>query len=148
MKIKALILAVTLTAIIMTLCFMMNNVAGPPWDPAGNVPFRTWAHNVQLWVNVSSSRLAPHQQASAIILGLRGVAGEFARTIPQGALQFGAAIQGTHTDPVTYLMYTLQQRFGPLEDERALSAGTVLLDFAARRNFTRCAHSYVPWATS
>ena len=41
-------------------------------------------------------------------------------------------IEGTHTDPVTYLLYSLANRFESLEDERSLLSGTQLLDFTSR----------------
>ena len=104
---------------------------GPPWDPAGNVPFRTWVREVQAWLNVTSARLQPSQQAVAIQLGLRGVARDYALTIPPAAVNFGAVMEGTPTDPVTYLLYLLANRFEALEDERSLSSGTQLLDFTS-----------------
>ena len=105
------------------ICHMLGSgaVTGPPWDPAGNVPFRTWTREVQAWLNVTSSRLQPSRQAAAIQLGLRGVAREFALTIPPAAINFGAVIAGTPTDPVTYLLYTLGNRFEALEDERSMA---------------------------
>ena len=41
-------------------------------------------------------------------------------------------IEGVQTDPVTYLLYSLGNRFEALEDERALQSGTQLLDFSHR----------------
>ena len=105
---------------------------GPHWDPAGSVPFRTWIREVQAWLNVTSARMQPSQQAAAIQLGLRGVAREFALSIPPAAISFGAVIEGVATDPVTYLLYTLGDRFEALEDERTMTSGTLLLDFSSR----------------
>ena len=109
-----------------------NMMTGPPWDPVGTAPFRTWIREVHLWLNVTSSRLQPSQQAAAIQLGLRGVAREFALTVPVAAINFGANIEGTATDPVTYLLYTLGNRYEALEDERTLMSGQLLLDFTSR----------------
>eukprot|EP00975_Prorocentrum_lima_P048430 10128829-Prorocentrum_lima.AAC.1 len=89
----------------------------PSWDPAGTTPFRTWLREVQAWLNVTSARLMPNQQAAAIQLALRGVARELALTIPPAAVTNGAVINGVHTDPVTYLLYVLASRFEALEDE-------------------------------
>ena len=116
-------------------CHMMagNMMTGPPWDPAGTVPFRTWVREVQAWLNVTSSRLQPSQQAAAIQLGLRGVAREFAVTIPAAAINFGANIEGTATDPATYLLYTFGNRYEALEDERTLMSGQLLLGFIPAR---------------
>ncbi len=108
-------------------------VQGPPWNPANNIPFRTWVREVQAWLNVTSPRLAPSQQAAALQLGLQGTARDVALSIPPPVIQHGAQIQGVPTDPVTYLIYTLANRFEVLEDERALDSGARLLDFRGRR---------------
>ena len=123
-----------ITIMFLVVCHMMggNTTTGPPWDPAGNVPFRTWIREIQAWLNVTSTRLQPSQQAAAIQLGLRGVAREFALTLPPAAIHFGAVIEGTPTDPVTYLLYTLGNRYEALEDERSLMSGTQLMDFTSR----------------
>jgi len=109
-----------------------TTVRGPPWDPSGTVTFRNWMREIGAWLNVTSSRLSPTQQAAAIQLGLLGTAREFAMTLPPSAISFGAAINGTHTDPVTYLLYTLGNRFEALEDERTLTSGNAILDFTRR----------------
>ena len=66
--------------------------AGPTWDPAGTTSFEEWAREVAAWLNVTSSRLNPSQQAAALQLGLRGVARQFALTFPPAVIQHGAAI--------------------------------------------------------
>ena len=76
--------------------------------------------------------LNPSQQAAAIQLGLRGIAREFALSIPPAAINFGATINGIPSDPVTYLLHTLGARYEALEDERPTGAGTALLDFTSR----------------
>ena len=83
-----------------------NLTTGPSWDPNGTTPFRIWIREVQAWLNVTSSRLSPSQQAAALQLGLRGIARDFALTIPPAAINFGAVINGVQSDPVTYLLYT------------------------------------------
>ena len=105
------ILSLTLTGIVGHMYATAGSHNGPHWDPAGNVQFRTWIREVQAWLNVTSNRMGASQQAAAIQLGLRGVAREFALTIPPAAISFGAAIEGVATDPVTYLLYTLGNRF-------------------------------------
>lgn len=60
------------------------------------------------------------------------MARELALAIPPAAINFGAIIEGVQTDPVTFLLYTLGNRFADLEDERSLSLGTQLLNFTAR----------------
>ena len=75
-----------LAALLAVLCHMhMGNLnVCPTWDPAGTVPFRTWVREVQAWLNVTSQRSLPPQQAAAIQLSLRGVARNLAMTIPPG----------------------------------------------------------------
>ena len=109
-----------------------NNQNGPPWDPAGNIPFRDWMREVGAWLNVTSARLSPTAQAAAIQLGLRGTARTFAMAIPPEAITFGASINGVRTDPVTYLIYTLGNRYEALEDERTMLHGTSIIDFRGR----------------
>ncbi len=81
---------------------------------------------------MTSTRLTPTAQAAALQLGLRGTARAFALTIPPAAITFGAAINGVPTDPVTYLLYVLGNRFEALEDERTMTSGNQVLDFRAR----------------
>ena len=67
---------------------------GPAWDANGTVPFRRWLAHVQAWLNVTNGRLSPSAQASAIQLGLRGLAREYALLLPPQAISFGAQING------------------------------------------------------
>jgi len=101
----------------------------PTWAPAGNVSFRRWTQNLAVWLNLTSTRMAPPQQAAAIQLALRGAAHELALTIPAAAIQSGAMVNGTPTDPVTYLIFQLANRFEAMEDERTMEHANVLLDF-------------------
>ena len=117
----------------MWLLTMYGSSQNPPsWDPAGTTSFRSWLRELQAWLAMTSARLGPSQQAASIQLCLRGVARDFALSIPPAAINFGATINETPTDPVTYLLYTLGIRYEALEDERALSSGTQLLDFQSR----------------
>ena len=109
-----------------------STTQGPPWDPAGNVPFRVWVRELQPWLNVTQGRLNPTAQAAAIQLGLRGLARLFALQLPPTAITFGAQISGVMADPVTYLLWTLGNRFEALEDERTMISGTQVLDFRGR----------------
>ena len=126
-RISYLLLAATLAAGFATVSLMMSGgfgdmAQGPTWDPAGNVPFRTWVREVSSWLNVTSTRLNPTAQAAALQRGLRGIARGFAMSIPPAAISFGANINGVMTDPVTYLLFTVGNRFEALEDERSLQA--------------------------
>ncbi len=109
-----------------------STVYGPSWDPAGTVTYREWVREVTVWLNATSTRLTPTAQAAAIQLGLGGTARRYAMMIPSAAITFGASINGVHTDPVTYLLYVLGNRFEALEDERTMLSANLVLDFTAR----------------
>ena len=92
----------------------------PPWDPAGNVPFREWLLELQAWLNLSNGRMHASAQESAIQLAMRGIARRFALSIPVAAITYGAAINGVPTGPVTYVLYCLPNRFEALGDARSM----------------------------
>ena len=102
---------------------------GPYWDPSGNVLFRSWVREVHAWLNVTSGRATPQQQAAALQRGLGGLARTLAMRVPSNIINFGVEIDGVRTDPVTYLMFYLSIKFEHLEDERQLAQGTELIDF-------------------
>ncbi|MCP4469064.1 MAG: hypothetical protein GY813_20255, partial [Halieaceae bacterium] len=102
---------------------------GPYWDPQGNVPFREYVYEVNAWLNVTSGRMTPQAQAAAIQRGLGGLARTLAMRVPPDIINYGADIDGVHTDPVTYIMFLLSMKFERLEDERQLTSGTQLIDF-------------------
>ena len=77
----------------------------PTWDPNGPVSFRRWTRELMAWLNLTSRRMGPNNQAAAIQLALRGVARELAFSIPPQHIQFGAQVNGIPTDPVTYILY-------------------------------------------
>ena len=56
---------------------------GPTWDPAGNVPFREYVREVHAWLNVTSGRLTPPQQAAALQRGFGGHARTIAMRVPR-----------------------------------------------------------------
>ena len=56
--------------------------------------------------DVTGTRLHTTAQAAAIQRGLRGLAREYAMSLPPAAITFGGAINGVMTDPVTYLIYS------------------------------------------
>ncbi len=109
-----------------------NTTEGPSWDPAGQVPFRTWINEVHAWLNVTSSRLTLSAQATAIQRGLRGNARRLAMATPPAAIAMGAAINGVNTDPVTYLLHQIANRYSELEDERTMTMGRAIVDFRRR----------------
>ena len=67
-------------------------IRGPFWDPAGQVPFRTWVREVHSWLNVTSGRCTSQQQAAALQRGLEGLARVLAMRIPSNNKNFGAEI--------------------------------------------------------
>ena len=97
-------------------------------------PYREWTREVQVWLNATNTRLNATAQAAALQLALRGTARTFAMSIPAAAITHGAAINGVATDPVTYLLYVLGNRFEQLEDERTMILGNLVLDFRGRSN--------------
>ena len=110
---------------------MLNLNSPQTWDPAGPVPFKDWLSEVQAWLNLTSGRMTMSAQASAIQLAMRGLAKNFALSIPPAAITYGAMINGIATDPVTYLLYCIATQFEALEDERSMKSGTQVLDFVA-----------------
>ena len=109
----------------------------PRWDPAGRTSFRRWVRELMAWVNFTSSRLTPAQQAAAIQLrGLGGVAYEYIIDIPPQCIMFGVNLNGVPTDPVTYILHLLGERYEQNEQERALSDQMLILDFQVRRSDT------------
>lgn len=87
---------------------------------------------VGVWLNVTHGRMSPTAQAALIQMGLRGTARQFAMEIPPVATTYGAQINGTMTDPVTYVMYSLANRYEALEDQRVMQSGTAVLDCVSR----------------
>ena len=55
-------------------------------------------------------------------------------SIPPAVITHGAIINNVPTDPVTYLLYILANRFEALEDERIMQSGTAVLDFTRQPN--------------
>ena len=114
---------------------MQNNAQShtfpTPWDPAGSVPFKDWLVELQAWLNLTTGKMTMSAQASAIQLSMRGIARTFALALPPAAITHGAQINGIHTDPATYVLYCIANRFESLEDERSLKSGTQVLDFVA-----------------
>ena len=92
-----------------------NDMTAPQtWDPAGPVPFKDWLLEVQAWLNLTSGRMTMPAQASAIQLAMRGLARKFALSIPPAAITYGAVINGINTDPATYLIYCVANKFEAL----------------------------------
>ena len=50
--------------------------------------------------------------------------------MPPQYIQNGAVINGVQTDPITYLLYLMGNRWENTEDERITTDGTAIFDFA------------------
>ena len=64
---------------------------------------------------------------------MRGTARKLVFNIPPQFIQFGAIINGRKTDPVTYILYILGNRFEQTEEERAISDGFAIQRFFPMR---------------
>ena len=71
------------------------------------------------------------QQATSIQLALRGAAQTWAINLPQEIMTRGGIINGRQTDPISYIVHCLSQRWGQPDDERAAMASHRLLNFQA-----------------
>ena len=94
----------------------------PTWSPDGEQALRSWSRELQAWINVTSARMTTTQQAAAIPLSTRGIAYDFALTIPSQSINFGAVVNGRPIDPVTYILFLLRSRYEALEGERRCRA--------------------------
>eukprot|EP00959_Pyramimonas_sp_CCMP1952_P066529 1388947-Pyramimonas_sp.AAC.1 len=73
--------------------------------------------------------MTPQAQAAAIQRGLGGLARTPAMRVPPDIINYGAGIDGVHTDPATYIMFLLSMKFERLEDERQLTSGIQFIGF-------------------
>ena len=65
---------------------------------------------------------------------LEGAAKELSRQIPPQIIVQGGVINGTQVDPLTYLMHSLQERFGNLGEEVHVQAVTELMTFQRKHH--------------
>ena len=94
-----------------------GSLTAPTWDSEGNVPFREYYTELMAWLAVTGPKNPPQAQAGAIQLAMRGTARKLVFNIPPHFIQFGAIINGRRTDPVTYILYALGNRFEQTEEE-------------------------------
>ena len=108
----------------------------PRWEPSmeTTLPFRTWMQDLMLWTIYTD--MSPPQQTAAIITQLGGAARDLARTLTPAEVYSGGVINGTHLDPVSFLLHGLSARFAPLDEENRLRAAQDLLSFARRAGET------------
>ena len=120
-----------------SLCLMIpsnpNILRTPPgWGPEqeSTYPFRQWSRDILLWSIASD--MDPARKAASVMLVLRGAAKELARQIPPQAVVRGGLVNGVAVDPLTFLMHSLQERFGNLGEEVRVQAITELMSFHRR----------------
>ena len=82
-----------------------------------NYSFREWSRDVLLWQLRSDPDSDDSRRAAAIVAQLRGSARAWSQQIPAGVLLNGGAINGVPTDPVTFVMHSLAERFAILGEE-------------------------------
>ncbi|CAK8988411.1 unnamed protein product [Durusdinium trenchii] len=106
----------------------------PSWSPEleGSYPFRQWARDIMLWSIATD--MEPARKAASVMLVLKGAAKELSRQIPPQAVVEGGVVNGTPVDPLTFLMHTLQERFGNLGEEVRVQAVTELMSFSRKGN--------------
>ena len=74
------------------------------------------------------------EKTALVMLSLRGAAKELSRQIPPQIIVQGGVINGTQVDPLTYLMHSLQERFGNLGEEVRVQAVTELMTFQRKHH--------------
>ena len=101
----------------------------PSWCPEHErtYSFRRYMADLQLWIMVTD--LAPHAQAAAIVMRLEGAASELARSFTTDQLMRGDQVQGQPVDPVTFVIATLQDKLGQLEEGKPLNRHDRALGF-------------------
>jgi len=106
-----------------------NHRVPPPWGPnmEPRVCFRDWAWQVMVWSIYSD--LDHRRKAAALVLQLRGGALQLVRSLPPQTLLLGGMVNGVATDPMTYIMHALSERYSRLGEETRLSAIAELFNF-------------------
>jgi len=139
-RLRVLVFAIALFGICSLVSCMQNTGGsgeprGPkPWGPEmeERYPFRHWNRDVLYW-SIASTH-SNTRKAACVLMSLRGAAEEFARMYPADAITGGGIINGINTDPLTYLMHTLSERFSQLGEETRLAAMTELMHFRRNQN--------------
>ena len=108
------------------------NAWGPEMEQ--NYSFRQWSRDVLLWSIANEAD--PSRKAASVMLVLRGAAKELARQIPPQVIVQGGVINGVQVDPLTYLMHSLQERFGNLGEEVRVQTITELMGFQRKNHET------------
>ena len=74
------------------------------------------------------------RKTAAVISQLQGSAREFSRSLPPNAILTGGIVNGTPTDPLTFLMFQLSTRYARLGEGARLRAVGDLLSFGRDAN--------------
>ena len=98
-----------------------GGLQAPEWNSEGPQTFREYYTELMAWLAITGARHPPSAQAGALQMAMRGTARRIVFRIPPQFIQFGAIINGRRTDPVTYILYVLGNRFEQTEQERAIS---------------------------
>ena len=94
--------------------------------------FSTWSRDILIWSIATDGDAS--RKAASVISQLQGSAREFSRTLPPQTILTGGTVNGTQTDPLTFLMYQLSTRFARLGEEVRLGAVGDLLSFGRESN--------------
>jgi hypothetical protein len=131
--------AVLFVALSAAVCMMMpgqSNALRVPnaWGPEmeATYSFRQFSRDVLLWSIATDAD--PSRKTALVMLSLRGAAKELSRQIPPQIIVQGGVINGTQVDPLTYLMHSLQERFGNLGEEVRVQAVTELMTFQRKHH--------------
>ena len=111
----------------------------PVYDPDDrSQSFRAYMTDLMHWC--MGTRLAPHEQAVAIVRRLRGTARDMGRTLTPAELFNGGIVNGEQLDPVTYICAGLHRQFAQLDEETRMQAMTEFVAFARNpmRTSPRC----------
>ena len=106
----------------------------PAWSPEmeHQYSFSTWSRDILIWSIATDGDAS--RKAASVISQLQGSAREFSRTLPPQTILTGGTVNGTQTDPLTFLMYQLSTRFARLGEEVRLGAVGDLLSFGRESN--------------
>ena len=87
----------------------------PAWSPEmeSQYSFTNWSRDVLIWAIMADGDAA--RKAAAVISQLQGSARELSRSLPPNAILAGGVVNGTPTDPLTFLMFQLSTRYARLE---------------------------------
>ena len=104
----------------------------PSWGPEQEerYSFRHWSRDILVWSILTD--LDQRRKAAAVILQLRGGAQELVRSLPPMTIINGGMINGNPTDPMTFVMHALSERYARLGEETRLAALTELMQFTRR----------------